>query len=83
MRTMASVATAVIEIPDPPLGGEHETADVRLVLTRGGSSIIHKQKYYNVPVTSGGIPAIPTTISISSPVFICRCLPRANSSIRP
>lgn len=49
-RNFFSVATAVIEIPDRPVGGEYETADVRLVIFRGGSDIIHKQKYYNVPV---------------------------------
>jgi hypothetical protein len=57
-RNRFSVATAVIGISNPP-GGEYKTADVRLVITRGGSDIIHKQKYYNVPVESAPIPADP------------------------
>src|SRR6185369_14843848 len=56
-RKFFAVATAVIEIPDPPAGHEHRTADVRLVLTRGGSEIIQKQVYYNVPVAPAPLPA--------------------------
>ena len=55
-RVMFSVATAVIEIPDRPVGSEHDEADIRLVISRDGSDIIHKQKYYNVPVESNPIP---------------------------
>lgn len=49
-RIFSAVATAVIEIPDPPAGGEYRTADIRLEITRGGSPIAHKPIYYNVPV---------------------------------
>ena len=58
-RQFFSVATAVIEIPDPPAGGEYKTADVRLVITRGGKDIIHKQIYYNVPLNPGPLPLNP------------------------
>lgn len=51
-----AVATAVIEIPDPPDHGEYQTADVRLVITRGDNDFVHKQVYYNVPVAPGPIP---------------------------
>jgi hypothetical protein len=49
-RNFFAVATAVIEIPDPPAGREHRSADVRLVITRDGGEIVHKQLYYNVPL---------------------------------
>jgi len=58
-RTFQAVATAVIEIPTPPPGGEYQTADVRLEITRGVNDIVHKQIYYNVPVRAGGLPAAP------------------------
>ncbi|WP_144551347.1 neuraminidase-like domain-containing protein [Peribacillus simplex] len=50
VRNFFAVATAVIVIPDPPVGGEYRTADVRLTITRGGKDIVYKQMYYNVPV---------------------------------
>ncbi|MEG4274722.1 MULTISPECIES: hypothetical protein, partial [unclassified Microcoleus] len=63
-REFLAVATAVIEIPDPPAGGEYRTADIRLVISRnvGGnvSEIVHKQTYYNVPVRAGGLPVPPS-----------------------
>ena len=51
-----AVATAVIEILDPPDHGEYQTADVRLVITRGDNDFVHKQVYYNVPVAPGPVP---------------------------
>lgn len=56
-RTMFSVATAVVEVPDPAPGTEHETADIRLVITRNGGQIVHRRLYYNVPVMNGALPA--------------------------
>ena len=58
-RNFSAVATAVIEIPDPGVGGEFRTADVRLVITRGGNELVHKQICYNVPVAPAPIPADP------------------------
>lgn len=58
-RNFFAIATAVIEIPDPPAGGEYRTADVRLKITRGSRDIVHNQTYYNVPVRAGGLPATP------------------------
>ncbi|MEH7275211.1 neuraminidase-like domain-containing protein [Neobacillus vireti] len=71
-----AVATAVIEIPDPPPGGEFKTADVRLEITRGGKDFIHRQKYYNVPVETGTLPVnlndictiITTSLHLTLPV---------------
>lgn len=51
-----SVATAVIEIPDSSAGGEYETVDIRLVLDRNGTELIHKQIYYNVNLKAGALP---------------------------
>ena len=39
VRNFSAVATSVIQIPDPPAGGEYRTADVRLVITRNGNQI--------------------------------------------
>ena len=50
-----AVATAVIDIP---VGTEYKTADVILKITSGTREIIHKQKYFNVPVKAGGMPAL-------------------------
>ena len=52
-----AIATAVIEIPDPPAGGEYRTADIRLEITRSSSAIAHKPTYYNVPVALTPIPS--------------------------
>ena len=49
-----AVATAVIEVPDNV--PEHETADLRLEITRGTGEIVHRQGYFNVPVSPGGLP---------------------------
>ena len=72
-REFLAVATAVIQIPDPPVEGEYRTADIRLVISRnvGGtvSEIVHKQTYYNVPVRLGGLP-VPPSPPIDPNVFI-------------
>lgn len=54
---MLSAATAVIEITD--LQHEYESVDIKLIISRGGSEIIHKQKYYNVPLTDEPLPVKP------------------------
>ena len=68
MPNLSSVATAVIEILDPPEGGEHITADVRLEITRtvvgedGEETVtefIHKQVYYNVSLADRELPDDP------------------------
>src|ERR1700752_891551 len=56
-RGFFAVATAVMEVPDAPAGGEYQTADVRLVITRNGNELVHKELYYNVPVAPGALPA--------------------------
>jgi hypothetical protein len=69
VRNFSAVATAVIEIPDPPAGGEYRTADIRLEITRNGSPIAHKPIYYNVPVALTPIPADPNDFpNISDPL---------------
>src|SRR6185436_12103520 len=50
-RNFFAVATAVIEIPkDYPWISEYRAIDVRLVITRDGNEIVHKQLYYNLPL---------------------------------
>ncbi|MFC5751424.1 neuraminidase-like domain-containing protein [Actinomadura rugatobispora] len=44
-----AVATAVIRIPSGT-GPEHGSPDLRLVIRRNGSTIVHRQLYFNVPV---------------------------------
>ncbi|MEQ9238017.1 Tc toxin subunit A-related protein [Coleofasciculus sp. E2-BRE-01] len=70
VRTFAAVATAVIEIPDPPAGGEYRTADVRLVITRNGNEIAHNQIYYNVPVSNAPLPGNPNDFQNLQPVSL-------------
>jgi hypothetical protein len=74
-RSFYAVATAVIEIPDPPAGGEYNAADIRLVITRGGNAIAHKQIYYNVPVATAPIPADPNAFPGLQPVSLHLALP--------
>ncbi|ADD41588.1 neuraminidase-like domain-containing protein [Stackebrandtia nassauensis] len=52
-----AVATAVIEVPSLASHPEHSTSDLRLEITRGTGTIIHKQLYFNVPVNAGPLPA--------------------------
>jgi len=49
-RNFNAVATGVIEILDRPADRKYRTADVRLVITRVGGEILHKQVYYDMPV---------------------------------
>lgn len=58
-RLMFSVATAVIEIPDGVPAVEHETVDLRITIERGGTTIEHKRRYFNVPTRPGGLPGDP------------------------
>jgi hypothetical protein len=78
--SFSAIATAVIEIPDPPAGGEYRTADVRLVITRNGSAIAHKPIYYNVPVAPAPIPADPNAFPGLQPISLHLALP---SSAQP
>src|SRR6266404_6603339 len=75
MRHFFAVATAVIEIPDPPKGREYRTADLRLVITRDGSEIVHKQLYYNVPLAAGPIPKNPNDFPGLQPISLHLALP--------
>ncbi|HEY9892565.1 MAG TPA: neuraminidase-like domain-containing protein [Candidatus Sericytochromatia bacterium] len=80
VRNFSAVATAVIQIPDPPAGGEYRTADVRLVITRNGNQIAHKPIYYNVPVAPAPIPANPNDFRQLEPISLHLALP---SSAQP
>lgn len=74
-RNFFAVATAVIEIPTPPAGGEFRTADVRLVMTRSGGDVVHKQIYYNVPVAPAPMPADPNNFPGLQPISLHLALP--------
>ncbi len=74
-RNFFAVATAVIEIPDPPPGGEFNTADVRLVISRGGNDIVHKQIYFNVPMAPAPIPGDPNSFTTLQPISLHLALP--------
>jgi Tc toxin complex TcA C-terminal TcB-binding domain len=80
-REFFAVATAVIEIPDPPTGGEYQTADVRLEITRSGSGIVHKQIYYNVPVAPAPIPADPNDFPGLQPISLHLALPSSGQQL--
>ena len=79
-RNFLAVATAIIEIPDPPAGGEYRTADIRLEITRGGNEIAHKPIYYNVPVAPAPIPGDPNDFPGLQPISLHLALP---SSAQP
>ncbi|SFN24754.1 hypothetical protein SAMN05216386_0105 [Nitrosospira briensis] len=74
-RYLFAVATAVIEIPDPPAGGEYSAADIRLIIRRGSNEIVHKQIYYNVPVAPAPIPADPNDFLALQPISLHLALP--------
>ncbi len=82
-RNMFAVATAVVEIPAPAPGGEHETADIRLVITRGGSEILHRRQYYNVPVSNAALPGDPNTFAGLDPVSLHLQLPGPGAATGP
>lgn len=65
-----ATATAVIEIPDPPAGGEFRSADVRLVIRRGVNQTEYKQIYYNVPFAPAPIPADPNDFPDLEPISL-------------
>lgn len=52
-RNDFSVATAAIELPG---GIEYREKDIVLEISRGGGSIPHKERYFNVPFAPGGLP---------------------------
>jgi Tc toxin complex TcA C-terminal TcB-binding domain len=79
-RSFSAIATAVIQIPDPPAGGEYRTADIRLEITRGGNEIAHKPIYYNVPVALAPIPADPNAFPGLQTISLHLALP---SSAQP
>ncbi|MDH3643201.1 MAG: hypothetical protein OES38_13960, partial [Gammaproteobacteria bacterium] len=83
VRNFSAIATAVIEIPDPPAGGEYQTADIRLVITRGGSDIVHRQIYYNVPVAPAPIPADPNDFPDLQPSSLHLALPSPGQQLSP
>lgn len=76
-RNFSAVATAVIEIPDPPVGGggEFRTADIRIVITRDGNEMVHKQLYYNVSVAPTPIPGDPNDFPTLQPISLHLALP--------
>jgi hypothetical protein len=81
---LKAVATAVIEIPDPPDGEEHYlNPDVRLDITRNGNEIAHNQNYYNVPVAPVSIfpnPQDPNEFQELQPTSLYLALPPSEQS---
>ncbi len=71
----AAVATAVIEVEEPAGHPEHGTSDLRLSISRNGGTIVHDQVYFNVPVTSDGLPADPADFPDLEPSGLYVTLP--------
>lgn len=71
-REFFAVATAVIEIPDAPAGGEYKDSDIRLVIKRGANEIVHKQIYFNVAFKPGALPlpADPNSFPTFEPISL-------------
>ncbi|QEL71780.1 MULTISPECIES: neuraminidase-like domain-containing protein [unclassified Bacillus cereus group] len=78
-----AVATAVIEIPDPLIGEEYLNADVRLVIERNNGDIVHKQKYYNVPLQSANIPSDPNDFQTLETTSLYLTLPSPGQQLSP
>lgn len=61
LPTARAVATAVVVLPEPwPEHHEHATSDLRLEITRGNGSIVHRQVYFNVPQVTHNGPLVLT-----------------------
>ena len=80
-REFQAIATAVIQIPDAPAGGEFRTADIRLVITRGANEFVHKQIYYNVPVAPAPIPVDPNDFPGLQPISLHLALPSSGQQL--
>jgi hypothetical protein len=75
-RNFFAVATAVIEIPkDYPWISEYRAIDVRLVITRDGNEIVHKQFYYNLPLAPVALPKNPNEFPKLEPISLHLALP--------
>lgn len=61
-----SVATAVIEVPDASFNPEHSSLDVRLNITRNGSSIELNRTFYNVETAPFSLPSNPNEYPLIS-----------------
>jgi len=72
---LLAVATAVIEdTTGPP---EHATRDLMLEIHRGVGEIIHRQVYYNVPVSPLALPGNPAVFPFLQPTSLHLTLPAA------
>lgn len=79
-RTDYSVATAVIEVP---ASAEYMTADVLLEITRSGSTIPSKQRFFNAPINPGGLPVDRNNLVGLNPVSLHLLLPPAGQQLQP
>lgn len=82
-RTMFAVATAVIEVPAAAAGTEHETRDIRLVVTRNGTELVHRRRYFNVPMSTAALPADPNDFAGLEPVSLHLSLPAPGQATGP
>src|SRR6185436_17982790 len=65
-----------IEIPkDYPWISEYRAIDVRLVITRDGNEIVHKQLYYNLPLAPVALPKNPNEFPKLEPISLHLALP--------
>ncbi|MET0453846.1 MAG: neuraminidase-like domain-containing protein [Mycobacterium sp.] len=82
MPAAQSVATAVIELALPQAHPEHLTTDLRLEITRGAGTIVHRQVYFNVPVSGGGPPS-PDSFPDLQPTSLFLALPEPGREVDP
>ena len=75
-----SVATAVIE---DTTAIEHDTRDLVLVITRGTGEIIHRQVYYNVPISSDALPGDTSDYPALDTTSLYLTLPPAGQQFDP
>jgi hypothetical protein len=77
---LLSGATAVIE--DLTVLPEHATRDLRLEITRGaGAELVHREVYYNVPVSPAGLPGDPALFPNLTPTSLHLAIPAAGLGV--
>lgn len=77
-RNDFSVATAAIKL----LGGiEYKEKDIVLEISRGGGTIPHKKRYFNVPFAPGGLPVDHNDLKVMTSVSLHLFIPPSSKQL--
>lgn len=77
-RNDFSVATAAIELP---AGVEYREKDIVLEISRGGGTIPHKKRYFNVPFATGSLPSDRNDLVGKTPVGLHLFIPPSGQQL--